>query len=140
MELISTMYGDFKYNKEDVIKFNKGIPGFEEYKEYLLLKLEIEGFELLQCVNNEEIGFVVTSPFDVVKEYEIKLTDEIIKNLMINEPTDVKLVSLVTLNSNAEKITTNLKAPVVININKNLGEQLLTDNSKYEIRHPLIKR
>lgn len=140
MEIISTMYGDFNYNKEDIIKFNRGIPAFEECREFLLLNLEIEGFELLQCVNNKEVGFVVTSPFDVVENYEIKLTDEIIKNLKIKQATDVKLVSLVTIHSKAEKITVNLKAPIVINIKENLGEQLLTDSEKYMIKHPLIKR
>lgn len=139
MGKISTMYGEFEYSNDDIIKFNRGIPGLEEYTEYLLLKLEIDGFDLLQCVNNKEVGFVVTSPFDVVKDYEVKLTDEILKNLRIKEATDVKLLSLVTLNSDPEKITTNLKAPIVINVKENLGEQLLIDSAKYQLRHPLMR-
>lgn len=140
MELIKTMYGDFNYDLKDIIKFNKGIPAFEEYKEYLLLKLDIEGFELLQSIDNMEVGFVVTSPFDIEDNYEIKLTEEIINNLQIQEPNEVKLVSLVTINSSVENMTVNLKAPVVINTNTKLGEQLITDKTKYKIKHPLIKR
>lgn len=140
MESIKTMYGDFKYDFKDVIKFKKGIPGFEEYNEYLLLKLDIEGFELLQSVNNTEVGFVVTSPFDIENDYEVKLTEDIINNLQIKEPNDVKLVSVVTVNSSVENMTVNLKAPVVINIRTRLGEQLITDKTKYKIKHPLMKR
>lgn len=140
MELIKTMYGDFNYEFKDIIKFKKGIPGFEEYNEYLLLKLDIEGFELLQSVNNTEVGFVVISPFDIEKDYEVKLTDEIINNLQIQAPTEVKLVSLVTVNSSVENMTVNLKAPVVINVRTRLGEQLITDSMKYKIKQPLVKR
>ena len=45
----------------------------------------------------------------------------------------------VTLNSDPKKITTNLKAPIIINISNNLGEQIILDKEKYKIKHPLIK-
>lgn len=140
MENISTMYGEFEYDKDSIITFNKGIPGFEEYKKYLLLKLDIEGFELLQSVEENKIGFIVVSPFDIDESYEVKLTEDFISKLKIKEATDVKLLGIVTLNSSIEKTTVNLKAPIIINVKNNFAEQLLTDNSKYKIKHPLTKR
>ena len=38
-----------------------------------------------------------------------------------------------------DEITANLKAPVVINVNENLGEQVIIDKEKYKIKHPLVK-
>jgi flagellar assembly factor FliW len=37
-----------------------------------------------------------------------------------------------------EHITTNLKAPIIINIKQKLGEQIILDNDKYKIKHPLF--
>jgi flagellar assembly factor FliW len=34
----------------------------------------------------------------------------------------------------------NLKAPIVINMDKKLGEQIIIDKEEYKIKHPLIER
>lgn len=122
------------------ILFKKGLPGLEDYKRYELE--DIEGtceYKLLQSKEIDELGIVLTSPFSVVEEYEIKLTDEIIKNLEISSPEDVALYTTVNLNSDMKKTTTNLRAPIVINITNGLGEQLITENEKYKIKHPIFK-
>ena len=51
-------------------------------KDYEIKEIEDgEEFKLLQCNEKKELGLVIISPFQVEKEYEIKITDEIIKNL-----------------------------------------------------------
>jgi flagellar assembly factor FliW len=120
------------------ILFKNGIPGLEEYKNYTLENSEeLNPFILLQSKDNEELGLIVISPFEVMSEYEIKLSDSVIKNLQITSPEDVVLYTTVTLNSNVDKITTNLRAPIVVNIKKGLGEQIIVDNDKYKIKHPI---
>ena len=49
------------------------------------------------------------------------------------------LLTTVTLNSDPKKITTNLRAPIAINNSNKLGEQIILENDKYEIKCPLIK-
>ena len=61
-----------------------------------------------------------------------------IKRLNIEKPEDVLLQSTVTLNSNLESITVNLKAPIIINISSKSGTNNI-DNDKYLIKHPLIQ-
>ena len=82
---------------------------------------------------------MIISPFQVEKEYEIKITDEIIKNLSITSPEDVLVYSTVTLNSDPKKITANLRAPILINVHTGLAEQLITENEKYKIKHHIFK-
>jgi flagellar assembly factor FliW len=48
------------------------------------------------------------------------------------------VITTITLNSEAKKITTNLQGTIIINISNNLGEQIILDNSKYKIKQPLI--
>ncbi|MGL4108651.1 flagellar assembly protein FliW [Clostridium sp. LP20] len=122
------------------ILFKKGIPGFNGYKEYELKELEESSIcKMLQCKEDLELGLIIISPFEVEEDYEIKLSDELIKKLEITSPEDVMLYTTVTLNSDINKITTNLRAPIIININKGLGEQIIVENESYKIKHPIIK-
>lgn len=123
------------------ILFKKGIPGFQECKSFKLKEIEdMEPFNLLQSVENEELGLVLISPFEVEKNYEIKLSDELLKELEIKSPEEVCLFTTVTLNSDVEKITTNLRAPIVVNIKNGYGEQIIIENDKYKIKHPIINK
>lgn len=137
MELISPVHGKINYEAKDIISFKKGIPGCEDYKTYVLKDIEESPFKILQSLENKELAFIVISPFDVVCDYEIKLSDEVVKNTEIKSPEDVLLYSIVTVNSKVENITANLRAPLVLNIKENFGEQLIVDKDIYKIKHPL---
>lgn len=121
------------------ILFEKGIPGFEEYKTFIIN--EIEGNEKLKMITSTEdsnVGFVAISPFEVKKDYEIDLNEEIINKLKIQQPEDVFLLNIITLGKTLETSTVNLKAPLVININNNKGKQLILQDDKHQIKEPLI--
>lgn len=122
------------------IQFKKGIPGFENFKNFKILDLEDnKQFKILQSMEEKNISFVVTSPFEIYKEYVIDLNDEIIKELDIQNSEDVLVLSIITLGETLEKSTLNLKAPLIINIKNNLGRQLILQSEKYETKHPLIR-
>jgi len=122
MKFISKVHGEMQYEENNIITFNKGIPGFNELKKFILLDLqEYEPFKLLQSLEDDEISLIVTSPYEFFKEYEIKLSEETIKNLKIDSPEQVMILTTVTLNSDVKKITTNLQGPIVINTSNNFG-------------------
>lgn len=139
MEILSPVHGKITYDEDEIIIFEKSIPGFNDIKRFILKEIEGSSFKLLQSIDDVTVGFVVISPFQVEENYEINLSEEVIKTLEIKEATDVLLYSLVTLNSKVEKITVNLKAPVVINVNNKKAEQFIIDKEKYKIKHPLMK-
>ena len=140
MEILSPFHGKITYNEDEVINFEKPILGFDELKRFILKDIEESTFKLLQSIEDVNVGFVVVSPFMLEEKYEIKLSDEVIKTLEISNAKDVLLYSLVTLNSNVENITANLKAPIVINVNNKKAQQFIIDKIKYKIKHPLMKR
>ena len=140
MKFLSKVHGEIEYSEKDKVTFKKGIPGFEELKEYILVDLkDYEPFKLLQSLDEENVGMIVTSPYEFFNDYEVKLNDEVIKSLNIKSEEEVLIITTVTLNSDPKKITTNLQGPIVINITQNLGEQIILDNSKYKVKEPLIK-
>jgi len=125
---------------KNVITFNNGLPGFESLKTFVLEEIEgSEPFKMLKSTDDENIGFVTIVPFDFKVDYEVKLTEAVINSLKIKAPEDVLILNTVTLNSDIKKITTNLKAPIIINSKNNLGYQMILDRENYSIKHPLIK-
>lgn len=139
MEILSPVHGRIVYNEDEIITFEKSIPGFNDLKRFVLKDIEDSSFRILQSIEEASIGFIVISPFEVEEKYEIKLSDEVIKTLGIKKPNEVLLYSLVTLSSKVENITVNLKAPIVMNINNKKAEQFIIDKEKYKIKHPLMK-
>lgn len=140
MELITKYHGTIEYKEEEIIYFKKGIPGFQNLKKFVLFPVEENDFfSVLHSVEDNNIGFIVVSPFNVKKDYEIELNDTVLKELNIKEEKDVSIFNTVTLDSEVSKITSNLKAPIVINIKDRLGEQIILNDEKYEIKYPLFK-
>lgn len=139
MKFISKIHSKIEYEENNIIIFNKGIPGFDDLRRFILLELkEYEPFKLLQSIEDSEVGMIVTSPYEFFKDYEFKLSEETIKNLNISSPEQVMIITTITLNSDVKKITTNLQGPIVINTSNNLGEQIILDDSKYKVKSPLM--
>ncbi len=140
MKLNAKYHGVKEYEEKDIITFKKGIPGFEELREFIIFPVEDnEVFNILQSIEEVSTGLVAVSPFYSVKDYEFKLDEEKIKQLEIENYEDVLVLNAVTLNSKIENITINLKAPIIINIKRKLGEQIILDNPNYSIKHPLFE-
>ena len=121
------------------VEFEKGLLGLEHLKNYVIEDIEgNEDFKILKSLDDNDISLVITSPFFIMKDYEIELSQEVIRNLCINNQEEVMVFSTVTLNSDMKKTTVNLRAPIVINKNNATGEQVVLNKECYKIKHPLI--
>ena len=120
------------------ILFEKGIPGFETYKNFNINRLD-QNSKFYEIVSKDDnnIGFISISPFEVKYDYEIDLSDEIIDELVIKDPNDVLILCLITLGRTLNESTVNLKAPIIINIKNNKGKQLILQDDRYKIKEPL---
>ncbi|NFT03703.1 flagellar assembly protein FliW [Clostridium sporogenes] len=140
MELNTKYHGCIEYEEKDVIYFQKGIPGFEELKKFIIFPVkDNDVFSVFHSIEKEDMGIIVTSPFNIEKEYEIQLEEEQIANLKLQDEKDTLVLNTVTLNSDINKITANLRAPIVINIKEKIGEQIIINSDKYKVKHPLFK-
>lgn len=120
------------------ILFEKGIPGFEDYKFFNVNTIkDNEKFYSIVSKEDGNIGFISISPFEIKNDYEIDLDDELVKELDIKEEKDVLVLCLITLGKTLKDSTANLKAPIIINIKNNRGKQLILQDDKYKIKQPL---
>ncbi|EKS4342926.1 flagellar assembly protein FliW [Clostridium botulinum] len=140
MKLNTKYHGCIEYEEKDVIYFEKGIPGFEELKKFIIFPVkDNDVFSVFHSIEKEDMGIIVTSPFNIEKEYEIQLEKEQIANLKLQDEKDTLVLNTVTLNSDINKITANLRAPIVINIKEKIGKQIIINSDKYKVKHPLFK-
>ncbi|WP_297436566.1 flagellar assembly protein FliW [uncultured Clostridium sp.] len=138
--LKSSHYGDIAYDKNEVLFFEKGMLGFENLNGFILRTIEEnKDFRILHSLDDGDIAFVVLNPFDFVSDYEIDLDEEVILKLEIEKENDVMILNTVTLSNEISKITTNLRAPIIINVKNNKAEQFILKTEKYKIKHGLVE-
>ena len=120
------------------ILFEKGIPGFENYR-YFNVNIVEGNKKIYNIVSKEDsnVGFISISPFDIKKDYEIDLDDQFIKELDIKNEKDVLVLCLITLGKSLKDSTANLKAPILIKIKNNRCKQLILEDDKYKIKEQL---
>ena len=142
MKVQTERFGELEIADSRVITFNKGIPGFEDYKEYVLIPADEKGetpFFFLQSIEEEKVNFFLLDTFSFFKDYDLKIEDKTVVQLQIEEPTDVIVFTTITVKGEIKNATTNLKAPLVINTTKQLGMQIVLDNKNYLIKQPIFQ-
>lgn len=122
------------------VTFKKGIPGFEYLRKFRIEDVNnSKDYKIIRSLE-EDISFSAVLPFNIYDEYEIDLTEEIVKELEIKHPTDVLVLNIITLGKTLEESTVNLKAPVIINVSNNMAKQFIIQCDTYYTKHLLIRR
>ncbi|MDB3085898.1 flagellar assembly protein FliW [Clostridioides difficile] len=122
------------------ITLKKGILGFENLKEYELLDIENNNtLKEFNSIEEECVGFIIVSPFEIIKEYEVTLNQDIIEKLKVESPNDILIFNIITLGRTLKESTVNMKAPIIINVKNHYGMQIILQEEKYSIRHPLLR-
>lgn len=141
MKLQTTRLGEIEVYPDQIITFPKGILSFEEYKQFAILPAEENEenpFFFLQSTEEESLCFFMLDTFIFFTEYNIELDEPTIKDLEITSPEEILIFTIVTAKESLKEATTNLKGPIIVNIKKKLGKQILLDKGDYLIKQPLF--
>ncbi|MEK4384841.1 flagellar assembly protein FliW [Solibacillus sp. FSL W7-1464] len=138
MKITTAYIGEVEINPSQIIKFEHGLPGFEEEKEFIQLPLS-EGnvFQALQSLKTQELAFIITTPYATVADYSFELDEAVIKALDIKSSEKVAVFVLVSLKDSLNTSTVNLKAPIILNIENRKAKQIILEED-YAIRHRLV--
>jgi len=124
MKKIATLhFGEIEVEDEHIVHFDDGILGFENLKDYVLIvDDETVPFKWLVSLDSPDIGFPLLSPWLVEIEY----------NPGNDYNFDIEaFFVVVTLEDEDGKMTANLKAPIIINIQDKTGRQIILSTDKY---------
>ncbi|MEF9951646.1 MAG: flagellar assembly protein FliW [Clostridium sp.] len=135
MKINTRFFGEIEVDDDLLLKFNDGIPGFNGFKEYAIIDVEGKKFKCLQSIENNDLCLILVSPWDYFSDYEIDLGDIEVKSLGIQSESDVLVFNIVTVRE--EVISTNLLAPIIINIKNRESAQIVMNNNKYGVREKI---
>ncbi|MFJ3388317.1 flagellar assembly protein FliW [Lysinibacillus sp. NPDC086135] len=139
MKIATKFLGEIEIVEQDILTFEQGLLGLEEYKKFVLLPIDANlPLVLLQSVDQMEIGFVIAYPFAFKKDYSFDISEDDREQLQIEKEENVLTYTIVTMKETLENSTINLLAPIIINMDKKLGKQIvLQDNKCYPLRYPM---
>jgi flagellar assembly factor FliW len=134
------MVGGKVVDREDVIAFPEGLPGFEACRGFVLLSSpEMAPLQQLQSVVGPGSSFIGIDPKHVLRSYRYELSAMDRQRLGAKDDGALLWLALVAFGPEGEP-TVNLRAPIVINPRTMTGCQLMPHNCLYPLRHPLTGR
>ena len=140
MKIETSRFGSLDLLEDKIIHVPSGLFGFPDSKRYTLFEhKEGSPFLWLQSVDNGSLAFVLIDPLLVKPDYEIQISPQDMKELQLTDAPD-GIQTLVIVNvTPGERVglTANLLGPIVINVKKKLGKQIILSDNQYSLRHPL---
>ncbi|QLA16856.1 flagellar assembly protein FliW [Desulfolutivibrio sulfoxidireducens] len=131
--VIQSRVGEISVPLERVIRFPRGLIGFENHKDFTLIHLrEDSPFHVLQSMESATLGLLVADPYTFMAEYEVVVGEADRRLLGIEDRKEVSVFVTVTIPVGRPDLTTlNLSGPLVINTQARLGLQIPQTDSKY---------
>ncbi|THF80868.1 flagellar assembly protein FliW [Cohnella fermenti] len=133
--IVSETYGEVEVSAEQVYRFEKGIVGVQDIRQYALFGLEEAPFYILHALDNS-ISFILLPAQVAVSAYEFDIDSESFALLGTNEQE--QLTTMLIVNVIEDKLYVNLKAPVLLSQKQRSGIQYVIHDRDYPIRHPLL--
>jgi flagellar assembly factor FliW len=139
LQVRSTRFGEVEVPREMVINFPQGMIGFPALRRYVLIRhREGSPFHWLQALESEDLAFVVVNPLLFDPGYKLTLGGAESRLLAADDPSQLQVWVVVTIPAgHPDKMTANLKAPVVINSANRQAAQVILEDPRYTVRHPL---
>ncbi|NLO24519.1 MAG: flagellar assembly protein FliW [Clostridiales bacterium] len=140
MKLSTRFFGELEYEKEDILHFPSGLLGFEECRDFIPIENPDGGgvFRWLQSADRPELAFVVMNPFFIMADYEFDIPDGVVGVLKLKRPEDAQVMAVVRIPDKLSGMTVNLRAPIVINAVNNRAVQVVLEDERYSLRHPVV--
>ena len=139
MNFKTTRFGDIEVKDADIVLLPAGLIGFPELKKYVLLDHDKESpFKWLQSLDDGAIAFVLINPLLFKPDYLVEVTEAEVSDLELENEEDAIISVIITMPSNPQNMTANLKAPLVFNLKNRRGKQIILNNAEYTTRHNIM--
>ncbi len=139
MNINAKYFGLISYEEKELIHIINGLIGFESYNEYLPIPFQEEDDSLisLQCLEDEDLSFILMNPFSICQDYSPKLSDQELKELGAESADDISYYVISVIRESVAQSTVNLKAPLAVNAINRQAKQVILEQAEYTFRHAL---
>ena len=140
MMITTKLFGEIEAAENKIIFFSSGIVGFPELERFLLIhdaENEKSSISWLQSLDEPAFAMPVIDPLLLIADYNPVVEHEMLEPLGDMKPEDMLVLITITVPSDLTKMTANFKAPISINAGSNRACQLIIEDERYEIKHPI---
>jgi flagellar assembly factor FliW len=129
MQIETMHFGPVEIEVDDILLFPHGMVAFEDCRHWVLLADEDNPtLAWLQSVSRSEVALPVVSPRRFAADYTVHVTRGQLVPLEFSQFDQAYVLAVVS--SSDGDLTLNLKAPLIINLDRRLGRQVITTDEQ----------
>ena len=143
MEILTRHFGNVDIDENKIVEFNEGIFGFDGLKKYIVLydgAEEGNPFAWLQSLEDKDVCLPMVNPMVWYPSYAPEVDDEKITSIGDLDEKMIDVFTIVVIPDDIKYMTTNLKAPILINKTTKKGIQAIVNDNEYDIKHNLYEQ
>ena len=126
----SRLFGPITVRPDAFLTFPSGLPGFGGERRFVLLPAASSGVFWLQSADEGSVAFLLVDPFTTFPGYTVDLPE------VAPEDDPPMVMAVVTLPRDTDEVcTANLQAPVVLDLGRRTGRQVILADHDYGPRH-----
>lgn len=135
MRIDTQRFGTLRLNSEQLFLFPQGLIGMENLRQWALLPdPDNDAVAWLQSASRGDRAIAVISPRAFFDDYRVHVSRRDLTALHMQPGAEIYV--LTAISGHVGKMTTNLRSPFLLNLNRRLGCQVITGND-YPIQQPL---
>lgn len=145
VEVNTNAFGKIAIADDKIIRFEHGILGFPDLKEFTLIFNIDKGVESnikwLQSLDEPNFAMPVMDPSLIIDEYTPMFDKDLLKPLGGNlDPENLMMLVTVTVPKEITQTTVNLRAPIIVNVEERKAVQLISDDDTYSIKYAIYDK
>jgi flagellar assembly factor FliW len=135
MRIETQRFGTLQVDERELFLFPQGLIGLETLRQWVLVPdPENPAVAWLQSASRGDRALAMISPRVFVPHYRVHITSRSLEVLQLRQ--DHRTYVLTTLSGTPGAVTTNLRAPVIMNLDRRLGCQVVTGDDQ-PVQHVL---
>jgi flagellar assembly factor FliW len=140
MNISSQRFGALEIREDQVLRFEEGIIGFPNEREFVLIPHNATGFlAWLQSTRSPAVALPVVSGHAFGGKYPDVNIDAAAMALGSGDANDDVALMVVLSAPQGQPATVNLVAPILVNVTTRRGVQLILDGSRYTTRELFVR-
>jgi flagellar assembly factor FliW len=126
-------FGSCTYNESDIFVFPWGLPGFEEFRTFIVLQIDTQDqIFWLQSLDDVKIALPLGDPWLFFPDYDPVMPGFARLSLDLTDAKDFTLMA-VMVGTPGGPTFMNLMAPIVINLKSRICRQVPLETTKYKV-------
>lgn len=140
MRVQTKAFGTVEIDDRQVIRFTRGVFGFETLQAYALLDAKEPPFYWLQSLDDVQTAFVLVNPYVIRPDYVLNVSEADLNELRNPSEEDVLVFAIVTIpRGDVRGMTANLQGPIVVNRSERLAKQCISLDPLWTTKHGILE-